>query len=207
MEDILKALVSSRQQDNSSQSADPLAGLIGGLLGGQTQPQSNNSQQSGGLGNMMGLLETVMGSGKSGSTANDPIMAMLNPFIAPLAKKANIPPEIAVIVVSFVAHKLLAHHPTSGRDSNSFNLDEMLGQIGSGKIDSGLLHSSGMVKEITAKTGLDEATAEKSLQAAFSLVGKGAAGALNKGSATPKPTAGKTLKDAGFKASSKIERK
>ncbi len=235
MEDILKALVSSRQQGSSQQNAaDPMADLIGGLLGGggqsqqqsqggdqiadlvgsllggaqqQTQPQ-NSGQQAGGLGSMMGLLEMAMG-GQSGTSTNSPIMGLLKPFVAPLAKKANIPPEIAMIVVSFVAQKLLAHHPTSGRDSNSFNLEDMLQQVGSGKIDSNLLHTSGMVKELSQKTGLDEATAAKSLEAGFSLVGKSAAGVLHKGTAAPKPKAptGRTLKDAGFKTTSKINRK
>jgi len=213
MEDILKALVDSRQQGSSAQGGDQMANLIGGLLGGggqsqsgvqqtggdliggiasllgsvmgsgqQSQAQNTGTQQSsGGLSDMMGMLESVMGGGQSGTSANDPIMALLNPFVAPLAKKANIPPEIAIIVVSFVAHQLLAHHPSSGRDSTSFNLENMLQQIGSGSIDPNLLHNSGMVKEIAAKTGLDEATAEKSLNVAFSLVGKGAASMLNKG--------------------------
>jgi hypothetical protein len=210
MEDILKALVSSRQQGNtSSQSADPMSSLVGSLLGGtgsqsgvnlsdgvdagdmmnlvggllgsqQQQPtQMQNSSPQAGLGSMMGLLETVMG-GQSGAVANDPIMAMLKPFVAPLAKKANISPEIAMIVVSFVAHKLLAHHPTSGRDSNTFDLDDMLQQMGSGKVDSNLLHNSGMVKELSKKTGLDEAVAAKSLEVGFGLVGKSVAGLVNK---------------------------
>ena len=144
MEDILKVLVDSRQQGSSTQAAaDPMANLIGGLLGGgqaqsggsqqaggdlvggianllgsvmgggQSQAQNTANPQAGGLGDMMGLLESVIG-GQSGTTANDPIMALLNPFVAPLAKKANIPPEIAIIVVSFVAHKLLSHHPFIG---------------------------------------------------------------------------------------------
>jgi hypothetical protein len=211
MEDILKTLIDSRQQGNSTQGVDPMTNLIGSLLGGQPQSgsgqqaggdlagglvnmlgsvmgggqqqtQNTGSQQSGGLSDMMGLLETVMGGGQSGiqSTANDPIMGLLTPFVGPLAKKANIPPEIAMIVVSFVVHKLLAHHPSSGRDSNSFNLDDMLQQMGSGKIDSSVLQSSGMVKEISAKTGLDEATATKSLDLAFSLVGKEVSKLTNK---------------------------
>jgi len=216
MEDILKALVSSRQQGSSSQGVDQMAGLVGGLLGGSQQSQGagqlaglvggllggqsqNSGQQAGGLGSMMGLLETVMG-GQSGS-ANDPIMALLQPFVTPLAKKANISPEIAMIVVSFVAHKLLSHHPTSGRDSSSFNLEDMLQQIGSGSIDSNLLHSSGMVKEISAKTGLDEATAEKSLNLAFSLVGKGAASLISKNSA--KPSASSSTKSTKAKPAKK----
>ena len=210
MEDILKTLVDSRQQGGSStQSGDAMTSLIGGLLGGE-QSQSSGGQQSGadliggiasllgsamggaqqtqsaggqqssgGLSDMMGLLEGVMGR-QSGSTTNDPIMALLSPYIAPLAKKANISPQIATIVTSFVVHHLLAHHPTSGRDSTSFNLDDMLQQMGSGKIDPGLLQNSGMVKEIAAKTGLDEATAQKSLEVAFSLVGKGVSSFINK---------------------------
>lgn len=258
MEDILKVLVNSRQQGNSPQNADPMANLIGGLLGGgksqggvnlsdgvdagdvmglvgglmgaaQQQPQQsqntdpmtgllgsllgggqaqqpqaqNNSQQAGGLGSMMGLLETVMGGGQSGSqsTANDPMMGLLKPFVGPLAKKANIPPEIAMIVVSFVAHKLLAHHPTSGRDSNSFNLDDMIQQMSSGKIDSNLLHNSGMVKELSMKTGLDEATAARSLEMGFSMVGKGAASLIQKNQKKPtaKPSAAGAVKSTGTK--------
>ena len=208
MEDILKTLVNSRQQGNSAQDADPMASLVGSLLGGgqsqggvnlsdgldagdvaglvgsflgAQQAQSAPSQpQAQGLGGMMGVLESIMGGGQQ---ANDPIMKMLQPFIEPLAKKVNISPAIATIIVSFVAHKLLAHHPTSGRDSNTFDLDEMLGQLGAGKVDSSLLHNSGMVKEISNRTGLDEATAERSLDAAFTLVGN----RVGLGNASPKP--------------------
>ncbi|MDD2921866.1 MAG: hypothetical protein PHQ36_06220, partial [Anaerolineales bacterium] len=158
MEDILKALVSSRQQGNAGQSADPMAGLVGGLLqgaqnvnlsdgvdagdvmgllgglmGGAQQAQAPSQPQASGLGGMMGALESVMGGQQGG--ANDPIMELLQPFIAPLAKKAKISPEVAAIVISFAAHRLLSHHPDSGRDSNHFDLENMMGQIGSGNID------------------------------------------------------------------------
>ena len=206
MEDILKVLVNSRQQGGSSNSSDnqnPMGALVGSLLGGLQSPQGvsgnqdlmgslvgsllgggqpqtgGNQQPASGLGNMMGLLETVMGG--AGSTgANDPIMGLLQPYIAPLAKKANISPEIAMVVVSFVVHKLLAHHPTSGRDSTSFNFEDMFQQMSSGKIDQNMLRSSGMVKELATKTGLDEATATRSLELGFSLVGKSAVSLMNK---------------------------
>lgn len=126
---------------------------------------------------MMGLLETVMGGGQAGGAAqsfmvNDPIMTLLQPYVEKLAKKMNIAPEIAMIVVSYVAHKLLAHHPSSGRDSNSFNLDNMLQQVASGRIDQSVFQDSGMVREISKSTGLDEATAVKTLGAAFGMLGK-----------------------------------
>lgn len=211
MEDILKALVSSRQQGSAAQgsTSDPMTSLVGSLLGGgqaqggvnlsdgvdmsdvmgiagglmgaMQKPQSATGQQqpqASGVSGLMGALEGIMGNGQG--AASDPIMLMLQPYITPLAKKAKISPEIAMVVVSFAAHKLLAHHPASGRDSNTFNLEDMLGQISSGQIDPNLLRNSGMVKEIASKTGLDEATAEKSLQFGFSLIGKGAASLMTK---------------------------
>lgn len=236
MEDILKTLVSSRQQGSSAQGGDAMTNLVGSLLGGQSQggvnlsdgidagdvmglvgglmggaqkPQGSPQQPAGGLSGVMGMLESVMGGQGSGQA--DPIMMMLQPFIAPLAKKANIPPETAMVVVSFVAHKLLAHHPTSGRDSNSFDLEGLLQQAGSGKIDSNLLNKSGMVSELSKRTGLDQATAEKSLKFGFSMVGKSAASLLNKtaGKASPKPKApaGKTMKSLGAKSGAKSVRR
>ena len=227
MEDILKILVDSRQKPTSQQASDPMTDLIGSLLGGiaQTQgtqsqgfgnliPQSSQglSQQTGGgqqpgLSNMMGLLEMFMnGQGQGGSSVdgmNDPIMSLLTPFIAPLAKKANIPPEIAAIVISFVVHKLLAHHPTSGRDSNTFDLDDVLQQMGQGDVSSSLIRSSGMVRELSSRTGLDEATTEKSLQLALGLVGK-TIGTMadkksNPGAASKGKALGKGQKSAGLK--------
>jgi len=247
MEDILKVLASSRQQGNSTQGTDPMAELLGGLLGGgqsqshaplpsshvqppsqggvnlsdgidagdvigllgglmnasQQQPQAAASQQPvSEVSGMMSMLEMVMGGGNNPGT-NDPIMNLLKPYIAPLAKKANISPEIAMIVVSFVAHKLLAHHPSSGRDSNTFNFEDMVQQMGSGKIDTRILKDSGMTNELSRKTGLDEATAAKSLDMAFSLVGRGVAGAMNQNATMPtaKPSAAGAARPLGVKNS------
>jgi hypothetical protein len=192
MEDILKVLVDSRQQGGTSgQNADPMADLIGGLLGGQTQSHAPVNPGAGSgpdLSGMMGLLETLMGGQNSTSSANNhPVMALLSPFIPSLAKKANISPEIATIVVSFVVHKLLAHHPTSGRDSNSFNFEDMLGQMSTGQVDSNLLRQSGMVNELSKRTGLDEAATTQALQLAFATVGKTVSGMAAKGN-SPKPS-------------------
>lgn len=180
MEDILKVLVNSRQPSNQNQQTDPMAELVGSLLGGggQTSMMPNQSSQpTGGLGDMMGLLEMFMGGNNQQSNSmnqmtNNPIMLLLQPFVGKLAKKMNIPPEIAMIVVSFVVHKLLSHHPTSGRDSNSFDLDDMLKQMSSGKIDPNILNNSGMINELSRSTGLDQATAAKSLETAFNMFGK-----------------------------------
>jgi hypothetical protein len=181
-------------------------GMLSGFMNAtQQQPQAATSQQpAGGVSGMMGMLEAVMGGGQN-LGVNDPIMGLLQPYIAPLAKKANISPEIAMIVVSFVAHKLLAHHPESGRDSNAFNFEDMFQQMGSGKIDSSILENSGMIKELSKKTGLDEATASKSLDMAFAMVGKGATNLIDKNQA--KPSAAGAVKSFGAKGSAKAKQK
>lgn len=222
MEDILKVLVNSRQQGSSSpKGSDPMTDLIGGLLGGaQNQShapvapagyQQQQPQSGGGLGDMMGLLEMFMGNNQSSATqstaASDPIMMLIQPYVGKLAKKANIPPEIAMIVVSFVAHKLLSHHPTSGRDSSSFDLDNLIGQMTTGKVDKSIYETSGMVKEISKSTGLDEATASKTLDAAFGLFGKQIQSAAAPATAKPKvPEGAKGLRSTGMKSSVKPKR-
>ena len=182
---VLGSLLGGGQPSSGSgnQQSDAIAGVLGSLLGGG-QSQTGGGQQSG-LSGMMGLLEMVTGSGQQGLgqsslTANNPMMGMLQPFVAPLAKKLKISPEIAMIVVSFVVQKMLAHHPTSGRDSTQFNLDDLLNQVGStGKVNPGMLQNSGMVDELARATGLDQATAAKSLDAAFTLVGQKALNAAS----------------------------
>lgn len=214
MEDILKVLVNSRQQGNTTgQGSDPMADLIGGLLGAQPQTPAASQQQQAGLGNMMGILEMLMGGNQAGSTnqasaGNDPIMMLIQPTVAQLAKKMNIPPEIAMVVVSLVVHKLLAHHPTSGRDSNSFDLDDMLTQMNSGKINSNVLHNSGMVQEVSQRTGMNETDAEKALNTTLSMFGKQVKAGV-KSSASPRqkaPAASRgSLRSAGVK-SGKVKR-
>jgi hypothetical protein len=221
MEDILKALVNSRQPNYQSQqqNADPMAELIGSLLGGgqPATPQRYSQQQqgqSGGLSDMMGLLEMFMGGNQQQQAnpmnqmgINNPIMMLLQPFVDKLAKKMNIPPQIAMMVVSFVVYKLLAHHPTSGRDSNSFDLDDMLKQMTTGKVDPNILQNSGMINELSRQTGLDQATAAKSLETAFGMFGKPVKAGMTPSRGVSRtttttrksPVSGNRLRNAGVK--------
>jgi hypothetical protein len=245
MDDILKVLVESRKQGQSSQGSDPMTDLIGGLLGGgqssgggqadamagmlgsllgggQSQSggtsqqsdamsdmlgsllggggQSQTGGQQSGLGGMMSLLEMFTGAGgQSGisqsAMGNNPLMGLIQPLVEPLAKKLKISPELAMIVVSFVLQKMLAHHPTSGRDSTQFDLDDLFNQVGStGKINPNMLQTSGMVEELSRVTGMDQATAAKSLNTAFTMVGQRALQAAGK--PVPAKPAGRTLKGA-----------
>jgi hypothetical protein len=227
MDDILKVLVDSRkQQPSASQGADPMTDLIGSLLGGGSAPSGGSSQQSdgltdmlggllggsggqsqgqqSGLGGMMNLLEMFTGAGgQSGvgqsALSGNPLGGLLQPLVKPLAEKLNISPEIATVVISFVLQKLLSHHPTSGRDSTQFNIDDLFGQLGEGKLDPAIIRNSGMVEELSRTTGLDKAQAQKSLNTAFAMVGRRAL------RASAKP-AGRTLKGAASSGNPQISR-
>ena len=185
------------QPSGTNQQADALAGMLGGLLGGSGQSQAGGQQSS--LGGMMSLLEMVTGTGgqsglgQSSMMAGNPLMGLMQPLVEPLAKKLKIQPELAMVIISFVLQKLLAHHPTSGRDSTQFNIDDLFNQLGSGKLDPNMVKNSGMVDELSRVTGMDNATASKTLNTAFTMVGQRALQAAGQTAAKP---AGKTLKDA-----------
>jgi hypothetical protein len=219
MDDILKILVDSRQQtgaDTPTASQDPMADLIGRLLGGG----HSQGGQGPSLGDFMRLLEKFLGSGRQapstdpspgtstdpnpGTSTSDPIMDLLQPLVNKIAKKVHISPEIATMVVGFVLHKLLAHYPTSGRDSTQFNLDDMLQQMSSGSIDPQTLQSSGLVNELARTTGLDHETAARSLDATFGALGahvQGSAGSVRgkagRTSSVKSARGGKTMKRPG----------
>ncbi len=209
MEDILKVLVDSRQPGGASRPAagsDPMTDLIGSLLGRQQEqaPAAPSGGGSTGLPDFMTLLERLLSSGRAAqspvpgqsSPFNDIIMRLIQPYVNQLARKVNISPELATLVVAFVIQKLLAHHPTSQRDSTQFNLDDMLQQMAAGQISQQTLQTSGMVDELARTTGLDHDTAARSLDATLGMLGghvKGSAGGARA------KTAGRTsgLKSAG----------
>lgn len=177
--------------------SNAMAGMLDSLLGGS--PSQMGGQQTG-LSGLMSLLEMFTAAGgQSGlgqpAMASSPLTGLLQPLVEPLAKKLKIPPELAMVVISFVLQKLLAHHPTSGRDSTQFDLDDLFNQLSAtGKINPNILQNSGMVEELSRLTGLDQATATKSLNTAFTMVGQRALHAAAK-PISSKP-AGRTLKSA-----------
>lgn len=206
MTDMLGSLLGgggqSQPQTGGGQ-ADALSGMLGSLLGGG-QSQMGGQQQSG-LGGLMSLLEMFTGAGgqsglgQSSMMAGNPLMGLLQPLVEPLAKKLKISPELAMVIVSFVLQKLLAHHPTSGRDSTQFNIDDMFSQLGSGKLDPNMIRNSGMVEELSRVTGMDQATAAKSLNTAFTMVGQRALSAAGQTAAKPASGTAKGLTSSGRK--------
>jgi hypothetical protein len=86
----------------------------------------------------------------------------------------------------------------------------MLSQMGSGKINSNVLYQSGMVNEVTRRTGMNEADAEKALSTALAMFGKSiGSGAVKSGAPTRSKgaaSAGRSMKSSGIKGGKKIKR-
>jgi hypothetical protein len=188
MEDLLNAMMSGQGSSADQAADDPMAGLLGGLLGGGQGESGGIGGLLGGLlggsqqpaapsptGDSGGLLGMVLGSG------------MLDPIINGLAEKIGLPPETAQAVVAFVINKLLSGGISGGGGdragdsaagaAESPDLDRLLTQMRTGSVDAGTVASTGMAQELAEETGLDQETAEASLQEVFNMLGRGMSGA------------------------------
>lgn len=178
MEDLFKSLAQTAVQAAGSPAGQSaISQLAGNLLGGN---QTGAQQGGGQTGQMLGMLEQVIG-GTPGSgnltqgggtmlAANDPVMLLLQPIVNQLATKAKIEPQIATVIVSLVVHYLLSNHPSSGRGSNSLDLNGLLQQMTSGNVNQNVFHDSGMVNDVMQATGLNKTQAVKSLDATFNAL-------------------------------------
>ena len=193
MEDLMKALMqgaSGASQQQQSGGGDALSQMLGGLMGG--------SQQGGGAPavQMLGALEQIIG-GQPGSgqplnmnqgaamnmgsmNMNDPVMLLLQPVVNQLAAKANISPQIAMVVASIAVHYLLSSHPSTP-GTGKLDLGSVMQQLSSGNISQDTLHNSGMVNDVMQATGLSKPEAVKSLNATFGALGMHAKGTVGSG--------------------------
>jgi hypothetical protein len=189
MEDLMKALMQGASgASQQSGGGDELSQMLGGLLGGGQQGGSASTGQ------MLGALEQIIGgqpgagqtlnmnqgtaANMGGVDMNDPIMLLLQPLVTQLAAKANISPQIAMVVASIAIHYLLSSHPSSGR-SGSLDLGSVVQELSSGSLSQDTLHNSGMVNDVMQATGLSRKESINSLDATFSALGahaKGSAG-------------------------------
>lgn len=194
LDDILNAFIGGGipQQGQTSAENDPLADILQGILGGgmgQGMSPGSGQRMSPGMSGddpLGGILEAILGGGMGGGGAQGgmgvlPGMgggdmgmnALLAPLADALAKKLGLPPEIAMMVVSFLGAKLMSGgapaqapgaRPGKGRaaQSQALDLDSLLETMGNDK---------GMARELAEQTGLDPATAERSLQEAIDMMG------------------------------------
>lgn len=194
MSQMLGGLMGGGQQGGGGEA---LAQAIGGLLGSAS---TGGAQTSGApaVGQLLGGLEQIIG-GQPGSgqismnqgaamnmgsmAMNDPIMMLLQPVVTQLAAKANISPQIAMVVASIALHYLIQSHPSTPGNS-PLNLGNVMQQLASGgRLEQATLQNSGMVNDVVQATGLNEQQAVKTLNQTFNLLGGQVKGAGVKGKA------------------------
>jgi len=177
MDDLLKALLEGAQtQKPAPQTAKPnmqgmdmLTDILQGALGDAEpqQPQQIPQQQPSAL-NIADLIGMVLGGGQSTS----PNQMGTNPLVAPianmLAKKLNISPQIAQMVVSFALAALLSKGKdrgatgSAGAAQQGFDLDDLL--------DGDFAYESGMASRLSQESGMSEDEAAYSLQEAMMML-------------------------------------
>lgn len=203
MDDLMKALnqAGSQQAPKGGQQSSgqqgggqmDLGGLLGALGGGSAQGggQMDLGGLLGALGGggsaqggdpLMGLLGGLMGGGSAGATSGGPFDALARP----LAEKLGISPQIASMVVMFLANALLggkAGSRSGAVDTNAAaDLNDVVTMLNSGQVDSQALHSNQLVQDLSQQTGLDEQTAARSIGALADMLGgqQGLQGLLGK---------------------------
>ncbi len=177
---VLGGLMGGGQQAMPQQAGgDLLSGVLGGLMGGGQQQGGNSGDM------MLGALEQVIGgqpgqgqqlgmsqmaSGNMGMMGgmgmNDPMMGMLQPVVSQVAAKANIPPQIAMVVASVAMHYLLSSHPSTSVKA-PMDLGSVMQELQSGGLSANTMHQSGMVNDVMQATGLNKQGAQSSLDTLF----------------------------------------
>jgi hypothetical protein len=183
MSQVLGGLMGATQQAGSQQGGgNMMSQVIGGLLGG-----AQGSSQGGGAGDqMLGALEQIIGGtpgagqpmnmnpaggvNMASMGMNNPIMGLLQPVVNQLAAKANISPQIAMVVASIAVHYLLSSHPSTSTKA-PMDLGNVIQQLSTGSISPDTLHNSGMVNDVMQATGLNKQQAVKSLDTTFGVLG------------------------------------
>ena len=181
---VLGGLMGGGQQAMPQQGggADLLSGALGALMGGGA-PQGGNSGDA-----MLGSLEQIIGGqpgqgqqlgmsqmasgnmGMMGGTGmSDPVMGMLQPVVSQVAAKANIPPQIAMVVASVALHYLLSSHPSTSVKA-PMDLGSVMQELQSGGLSANTMHQSGMVNDVMQATGLNKQGAQSSLETVFQML-------------------------------------
>ncbi len=140
-----------------------LGGLLGGLMGGGGSAQGGDP--------LAGLLGGLMGGGSGSSGMGGPFDALAGP----LAEKLGISPQIASMVIMFLANALLggkAGSRSGAVDSNAAaDLSDVVTMLNSGQADSRALQGNQLVQDLSQETGLDQETAARSIGALADMLG------------------------------------
>ncbi len=188
---VIGGLMGGQQAAPQQAGGDALSQVLGGLLGGGMQ---QGGLQPGGQGDqMLGVLEQIIGgrpgmgqsmavnqSGGLNVSMNDPVMSMLQPVVSQLAAKANIQPQIAMVVASIAIHYLLSSHPSTSPKA-PMDLGQVMRELQGGNLSQSTLNKSGMIDAVMQATGLNQQQAARSLNTTFEQLGAHVQGTANPG--------------------------
>lgn len=146
---------------------DPLSELLKGVLGGEPEP----AQQPSGGGGIIDILGSILGGGRPGGQNN----SFLQPIANALADKLGISPQIALIVINLAITLLLSR---SKEQAGAAPSDSRRGGTGSqqegfdldGLLDENYLQATGATTQLARQTGMNEDQATRSLQEALMLL-------------------------------------
>ena len=158
----LVGMLGGLQQAGGQQGMD-LDDILQGALGGRAEGQ----QDGFGLDDVLGM---VMGGGSGQVTGQNMITGMVANM---LSEKFGISPQIATMIVSFIASQLLAGKATkaqSGQATAGLDLDHLLDQVGRGGIQKEYLQNTGAVDKLASQTGLDTNMAADTMQDALGMI-------------------------------------
>lgn len=188
MDDLMKALnqAGGQQAPKSGQQSGGQVdlGSLLGALGGGGSAQGGGQMDLGGLlgalggggsaqggDPLMGLLGGLMGGASSGGVGGSPFDALAGP----LAEKIGISPQIASMVVMFLANALLSGKAGSRSGAVNTNsaadLSDVVKMLNSGQVNSQALRSNQLVQDLSQQTGLDQETAARSIGALAEMLG------------------------------------
>jgi hypothetical protein len=162
-------------QPGGEAQGDPLADLMGSLLGGGTSPGGADLAEvlGGGSpqqGDSMAAISGMLGGGGAGMGSND----LVAPIVDAISSKLGLPPDVAQMIVAFVIGKLLSGQSASGAATQpgGSELGNLLNRMGSGQgLEPTDVQSTGMHEELAQQTGLDADTATRSLQEVLQMLG------------------------------------
>ena len=200
MEELLKAIMGAASEGGPVQQRptgkpDPLAEMLGGILGGGGMPAPSTAPS--GTIDIADLIGAVIGQNASrGQTHQNGIADMIgaimggsqqtgqiNPIAQLIADNTGIPVQLAQIAVAYFMSKMLQGQSQSAlprgggfqprqSEPNGLDLDDLLDSMG----DSGSLgtqfSNNGMAAELAQQTGLSEDKANETLQAIISAIGQ-----------------------------------
>lgn len=186
---LLHSLMAGKTPQDDAAQVEPapaqgqidLGGLLQGLLGDTGGLAAGTGQApTSGAGGFGDILGAVMG-GSSPTLESDTFLA---PIVTGLAEKLGLPTKAAQRVVAFVLGKLMGHRLQPGMDTapstlgsraaepQTTSLEDVVQRMNSGqRVTKTAIRDAGLAEELAAHTGLDQVTAEASLQEVLNALG------------------------------------